>query len=464
MSTTTIKPTILRNLVTLVLGLLLFATFVSAHEHHDEEAAWNDDNPFTNDEPIDEILKWHIGIQMTAWSGFCVGMVLGINKSRWHVPLQSLCCVLTFCGNFLGHHHKGRSFHSTAHGHFASYLKWYLIIQTGLGIYLKLHIMEGTKVRRSAVMAHGVIGKSFPVMAWVQFIFGGIAALGFCFGEHFGQCLAHFIMGSAFIGYAMILLLMLRVGAGWLLRREVSQEFLDSTTIGVWGIVNTFTEHDAMTGYAMSGHAQSLEFSTSVHKLFGFCLMAAGVARIIEICFVLKDAPSPEVTPEAGPRAFQHLTPFLLVLSGLTFLSATEEQMKWISDSGMDPITYANILFSTSFVIYLAGNALLELFERTRKDPNAPPRQAGQDDVERGRMWYGIPVPDFNSFLSGRGASPEHDNREHYESVPLTGSAVSGGATMAEGNGMVFDLGEEESEEDDGGDKYWSEEREKGHV
>ena len=113
-----------------------------------------------------------------------------------------------------------------------------------------------------------------------------------------------------------------------------------------------------MTGYAMANHGQHLEFSTDVHKLFGWSLMSAGFARIIEVCFVLRDSASDNVRP----RAFQHLPPYLLVLSGLTFLSATEEQMQWIAGSGMDSTTYANILFSGAFAIYLVGNALLELY------------------------------------------------------------------------------------------------------
>ncbi|KAM0752743.1 hypothetical protein T439DRAFT_181803 [Meredithblackwellia eburnea MCA 4105] len=384
---------------TLAFALLLLVSLVAAHEHHDEPSGVPYEQNFTNDEEIDNILKWHMAIQSIVWCIlFPLGMVLGITKSPYHVPLQSLASIITiFAGNYLGHHHKGRSFHTTAHSLFAGYLKWYLLTQIALGVYLKLHIMEGTRARRLAVGAHGVIGKTFPVVGWVQCVFGGIASLGFCFGEHFGQCLAHFIMGSAFIAYAMIMLLMMRVGAGFLLRHKVSQEYLDSWVIMVWGIVNTFTEHDflqksnhwshkdmqhvslgvlwwaggalgiflsrngkrnvvpaliiGMTGFAMSAHGQSLEFSTTIHKLFGFCLMSAGLARIIEVCFVLKDQPS----PPTNPSSFQHLPPFLLVLSGLTFLSATEEQMVWINDSGMDSTTYANILFSGSFAVYLVG-------------------------------------------------------------------------------------------------------------
>lgn len=107
-----------------------------------------------------------------------------------------------------------------------------------------------------------------------------------------------------------------------------------------------------MTGYAMANHGQHLEFSTNIHKLFGWSLMAAGFCRVVEICFVLRDAPTPDLSDEeaehAGdgpqrPKAFQHLTPFLLVLSGLTFLSATEEQMQWVAGSGMDSTTYGNV-------------------------------------------------------------------------------------------------------------------------
>lgn len=91
----------------------------------------------------------------------CSGMILGITKSRFHVPLQTLGCILTLLpGNFLGHHHGGRSFHTTAHSHFSSYMWWYVITQACLGIFLKLHLMEGSTARRVAVIAHGVIGKS----------------------------------------------------------------------------------------------------------------------------------------------------------------------------------------------------------------------------------------------------------------------------------------------------------------
>jgi len=63
---------------------------------------------------------------------------------------------------------------------------------------------------------------------------GVATALSFCRGGELGQCLAHYIMGSAFIAYAAILVIMLNFGGNWLERRGCSQELLDSCVIMVW--------------------------------------------------------------------------------------------------------------------------------------------------------------------------------------------------------------------------------------
>ena len=99
-------------------------------------------------------------------------MVLGITRSRFHVPWQLVAIALSLAGNYLGHHHHGRGFHMTAHAHFATYIWWYLMLQLAFGVFLKLHVLEGTTLRRGVVMAHGLVGKSFPVVGWVQMIFG----------------------------------------------------------------------------------------------------------------------------------------------------------------------------------------------------------------------------------------------------------------------------------------------------
>lgn len=280
-------------------------------------------------------------------------------RSRWHVPVQITATALAVVGYFLGHAHKGRKFGPTAHGKFANWLNFGLAAQIGLGIYLKMHLERGFlgRTRPALVKAHGILGKIMPVAAWVQMLFGGIAALGFCQNDHLGQCLAHFIMGSAFIGYAIVLVILLLVGQAWLRRTGRSQEFFDSAIIAAWGCVNTFTEHRwggpwvandlqhttmgivwwcagllgmwlsrgrngsprrnlipalviGFTGWAMSSHPQHLKISAMTHSIFGYTLMAASIARIIEISFVLQDK---QTLSEDGtsPNSFQYLTPFV---------------------------------------------------------------------------------------------------------------------------------------------------------
>lgn len=236
-----------------------------------------------------------------------------------------------------------------------------LTVQIIFGVYLKFHLERGIhgRIRRYFVFSHGVIGKVMPVISWVQMLFGGITALGFCRDDHLGQCLAHFIMGSAFIGYGIVLTILLLVGQAWLRNTGRSQEFFDSLLIAAWGCVNTFTEHRwggpwvrndlqhtsmgivwwcagllgvwlsrkrdgrpkrnlipamviLITGWAMSAHPQGLELSTHVHTVFGYTLMAAGASRIVEIAFVLRDRGSVDDEGKGDEASsWQYLTPFV---------------------------------------------------------------------------------------------------------------------------------------------------------
>jgi hypothetical protein len=267
---------------------------------------------------------------------------LQITKSRWHVPTQIFGAALAVVGFFLGHAHGGREFvGNNIHAIFAHILQILLIVQVVLGLYLKGHWERGVNgfIRKLIRPCHSVIGKAMPLLAWTQMVFGGITALGFCQGEHVGQCAAHFIMGSAFVAYGIILTIILLVGQVWIRNTGRSQEFYDSTVIAAWGCVNTFTEHRwgtdwvkndwqhttmgiiwwcaglagvwmsrdregnpkrnfipgfviFITGWAMSSHPQELMVSEATHSMFGHTLMAAGVTRIIEVAFVLKDKQS----------------------------------------------------------------------------------------------------------------------------------------------------------------------------
>ncbi|KAJ5080958.1 hypothetical protein N7456_013668 [Penicillium angulare] len=362
-------------------------------------------------DPIDSTLWIHMILMGFAFGiVFPLGMVLGIVRSRWHVPVQIVGTVVAVLAYFLGHAHKGRQFSKNVHHSFANWLMLMLVVQVALGFYLKLHLVKAGqgRIRWIFVLAHGIVGKVMPVVSWAQMVFGGIAAMGFCQADHLGQCLAHFIMGSAFIGYGICLTILLLVGQFWLRRTGRSQEFFDSLIIAAWGCVNTFTEHRwgqewahndlqhttmgvvwwcagllgmwlsrsrngrpkrnlipalviLITGYAMSAHAQSLMISTMIHSIFGYTLMAAGATRIIEISFVLGDKSAISMTG-VEPNSFQHLPPFLLYASGFLFMGATEEQMLLLHNAGITHVSYVLILYSVAFIMYLFVNVLVHIY------------------------------------------------------------------------------------------------------
>jgi hypothetical protein len=247
----------------------------------------------------------------------------------------------------LGHLHKGRAFKHNIHAAFANWLVLMLIVQVVFGIYLKFHITKGFhgKIRKVAVVGHGIVGKAMPVVSWVQILFGGITALGFCREDHLGQCLAHFIMGSAFIGYGIIMTIIMLVGQDWIRRTGRSQEFtftehswgsawdgndIQHTTMGViwWcaGLAGVWLSRKRdgspkrnfvpgfvifITGWAMSAHPQHLPLSTMVHTVFGYTLMAAGLSRIIEVSFVLRDKST--VSGDGDANSFQYIPPFVSI-------------------------------------------------------------------------------------------------------------------------------------------------------
>ncbi|KAJ5953479.1 Protein YTP1 [Penicillium verhagenii] len=388
-------------------ALFLVLGLASAHGDHENVPA----GETISQDPIDSTLWIHMILMgFTFGIVFPLGMVLGIIRSRWHVPVQVVGTIIAVVAYFLGHAHKGRQFAPNVHHSFANWLMLMLVAQVGLGFYLKLHLEKGGqgRIRWIFVLAHGVIGKAMPVVSWAQMLFGGIAMMGFCQADHMGQCLAHFIMGSAFIGYGICLTILLLVGQYWLRRTGRSQEFFDSLIIAAWGCVNTFTEHRwgqewghndlqhttmgivwwcagllgiwlsrsrdgrpkrnlipaiviLMTGYAMSAHAQSLMISTMIHSVFGYTLMAAGLTRIIEISFVLRDKPAISMSGR-DPNSFQYLTPFLLYASGFLFMGATEEQMQLLNDAGITHVSYVLILYSVAFIMFLFVNVLLHIY------------------------------------------------------------------------------------------------------
>ncbi|WKT41796.1 protein of unknown function DUF2427 [Fusarium oxysporum f. sp. vasinfectum] len=390
------------------------ALLVTAVQAHDHDASHIPEGETVSLEPLDTVLWIHIFIQMLAYGViFPVGMVLGMTKNRWHVPTQAVGTIFAILGFFLGHAHKGREFiPNHVHGKFAHILQLLLAAQVVLGLYLKGHWEKGIngRIRKLIRPCHSFIGKLMPVLSWTQMIFGGITALGFCQGDHTGQCAAHFIMGGAFIAYGILLTIILVVGQLWIRRHGRSQEFYDSVAIAAWGCVNTFTEHRwgtdwvkndwqhttmgiiwwcaglagiwlskdrdgnpkrnfipgfviFITGWAMSAHPQELMVSAATHTMFGYTLMVVGITRIIEIAFVLRDAHS---ISEDGRTAnsFQFVPLFFMYAAGFLFMGATEEQMNLVAGSAMDHVSYILITYSLASIMFLFVNMLIGLWDR----------------------------------------------------------------------------------------------------
>ncbi|OBZ90634.1 Protein YTP1 [Choanephora cucurbitarum] len=372
------------------------------HSHNLDPSLF--DNSAATDEPIGLIMTLHIVFMVTAFGIlYPLGMVLGLAKNKWHVPVQVLASAIFVVGLFLAHAHNGRNYEPhIAHRWFASIVIWLVVSQFVLGVYLKLHLEKGIqgKIRPAMTKLHKAMGALVPVIGYVQIVLGVIASLGFCYGESSGQCLAHFIMGSSFVAYGILLLLSLRVGGPWLLRNGKSQEWYDSWVIMLWGIVNTFTEHRwgqpwnhgdyqhtsmgiiwwaaglvgillsrngnrsvvpsvliILTAVAFQGHAQHVANSGAIHSYFGYMLMAGGLSRIIEICFVWKQGQFDIISP------WQYIPPLTLMLAGLLFMGATEQQLALLSIKGIDISSYCNVLLSFGFVVFGFTFGLISLWE-----------------------------------------------------------------------------------------------------
>lgn len=110
----------------------------------------------------------------------------------------------------------------------------------------------------------------------------------------------------------------------------------------------------------MSAHPQHLPISTMIHTVFGYTLMAAGLTRIIEVSFVLRDQNT--ISDDGDANSFQYISPFLLFASGFLFMGATEEQMQIISDAGITHVSYVLGLYSCAFLLFLFTNVLIHLY------------------------------------------------------------------------------------------------------
>lgn len=126
--------------------------------------------------------------------------------------------------------------------------------------------------------------------------------------------------------------------------------------------------------------------STMVHALFGYALCGASLARIVEICFVLKEqrtadeavavgvtaSPTPadglenatagQRAAASSPRVFSYLPAYLMVAAGILFMSATDEELHWADDQGVDGGTWGMIDFSWAFFVFFYTSVLVDKY------------------------------------------------------------------------------------------------------
>jgi hypothetical protein len=388
----------------------------------------------------------------------CVSVCFALaNKIHWSLLLQFVATAysvieslfLPFPDNV--DNHENRTSSGTS---------WFLSILLGVTVFMGSFINGSNLIMTKyypkltpneygwSYKIYKILSCMVALTGWIRTCLAVVALFGFCYHIHTGQCIAHGIMGTAFIGYSFILSLVLVVP--WIRKHQLQnsgnftcQEFYDSAVICVWGIVNTFTEHrwgkedwnmgdyqhTAMgiiwwcggllgmwlarnnnrtfvpalilifTGYSMSEHSQHMVISTKVHGVFGFSLMAAGVSRIIEISFLLKD----RACSESGKiLSFQHFPSFCLTLAGTLFMSANEEQLVLVHDLGSDHSAYILVVSSAAFMIYLWFQLLLWFYLRL----------VGYDqDGELSTGYQHIGARDIEQFELGE-LSEDEDNNE----------------------------------------------------
>ncbi|KAH6908915.1 hypothetical protein BKA70DRAFT_1279101 [Coprinopsis sp. MPI-PUGE-AT-0042] len=298
---------------------------------------------------MDSIIAVHIALQVLVWGVlFPVGMVLGLTRSRWHVPIQSAGYLLTIAGYVLGATRNDHGNLPGSQGPLAYILLGPITLQLVIGIYLQLRI-NVRSARPYVVRLHGIVGKIYPILAWIQMLAGAARLGGYCEGDAFDECLAHYGMGSSFIAYGVIMSIMFLAGETWVRRSGRSPDFYDSCVMTAVGMVNTFAYHERLTGdihdmqhttmglvlwaggilgillsrnnkrsvvpsviliivgWSMGDHAQHLALSTKVHIMFGRTLIMAGITRIVEVCyFAPKFKPLPPSEPLTDDASSEH--------------------------------------------------------------------------------------------------------------------------------------------------------------
>jgi len=351
----------------------------------------NPSEPSDGNAPAYDVILWlHAGIMSTAFILFAFGSVVGMTKKRGlHIALQAIGLGLVPLGLVLPSFHK--SLHLPQHiPH--RYLGWAIVIllagQAALGLM---------RQSRWTKRAHSILGPAFLVLFPAQIELGVISITQTCYqrGYHTGQCVAHFVMGSAFIYYGFFISMRWFGLLKWLQRPD---SFYDSIIILTWGFVNSLTEHPwgqnwnhgdiqhtsmgvlwltsgglsmlislhpslsrindfnfvpsvvfGVTGVAMSLHHQMRPISTTMHAFFGLALLLASMSKAVGLFL--------------RTRRLDLFTAFWMVTAGMLFMGSNEEALAYLEDKAMfDASSWMMLMLSASFLIYAFGLLLISMY------------------------------------------------------------------------------------------------------
>lgn len=72
----------------------------------------------------------------------------------------------------------------------------------------------------------------------------------------------------------------------------------------------------------------------------------------------------------------------MIIIAGFTFMGSTEEQLRVLMDADVDVTSYANILVSTGFLVFLYVNVLVALWQGLVNEKPSMVHRRRKSDLE----------------------------------------------------------------------------------
>ncbi|KAJ2078227.1 hypothetical protein H4R24_004632 [Coemansia sp. RSA 988] len=315
-----------------------------------------------------------------------------------------------------------------AYAHFGWFMVCLLAAQTSINLYRMLVLSgRGRQIRR-VYLALGALQLLFTYMGMVL---GVIRYLNLCSQGHLGQCISHFVRGSALMIGSVAIMICMRVFGAAMLELKRPPEFYLSLVMMTVGIIGTFTEHNFFqssgnaaeiwshkdlqhtligvswlsggllgtlmtcrshprnrsvipsiifiaTGISMIIHQQDLVMSSRVHFLFGGSLVLLGLSTICEITLLA----SGFVKDRDKPAPFQYVSILLFCTSGIFLTGANRDMVLFLINEKVDVATYALSLLSLCFAVLLYFYLLVDLYFKLAGPPAAKYSQLGEEEEQ----------------------------------------------------------------------------------